>query len=69
MPIVYGRGCAGCQTIPRTVQPLRRADVPEGVIHGRYITYRLYGCMCIQCRRWETREAIKTNRKEKERWT
>ncbi len=56
--IVYGRGCAGCQTIASTVQPLRRAPVPDGVAHGREITHRLYGCMCADCRRWEAREAM-----------
>ena len=48
--IVYGRGCAGCQTIPATPQPMvEPVRLPKGVEHGRLIAYRLYGCRCDAC--------------------
>ncbi len=48
--IVYGRGCAGCQTIPRTEQPLvDPKELPPFLGHGNWAAHRLYGCRCAEC--------------------
>ena len=50
--IAYGRGCAGCQTLPRTIQPLKAKELPEGTEHGNWAAYGLYGCRCKVCQEW-----------------
>lgn len=54
--IVYGKGCAGCQTIPRTEQPLPKKELPEGTNHGNAIAYNVYGCRCDECAAWKSRQ-------------
>ncbi len=61
--IVYGRGCAGCQTIPRTEQD-RPQMLPMGAKHGTGIAYEVYGCRCSKCLDYKAREAM--SRKEGE---
>lgn len=61
--IVYGRGCAGCQTIPQSIQPLQAKELPETMRHGNVIAYSVYGCRCIECQEWQRRD-----RKEGKRW-
>lgn len=50
--IVYGRGCAGCQTIPQSIQPQEPKELPEGAEHGSMIAYQLHGCRCRKCQEW-----------------